>query len=79
MPKTLASEYQRGYVAGKKISTAAARRARYDAVFCAALTGLLAGGSEWSQGTRKFTSVDAKVDLAKMFAERALLVLSENP
>lgn len=59
-------EYAKGYQAGRK----AHRRDRKHEVFCAALTGLLAGSKKWSRGTREFSTTADYVELASEFAEK---------
>jgi hypothetical protein len=69
--------YQRGYNQARRVAEKIQRRDRRDRFFCAALTGLINTPHTWTLRGDRVKGIDARVELARQFADKALEELGE--
>ena len=69
--------YAKGYAAGQR-KRESAERQRFDAFYCAALTGLLVSG-RWRNGDKDWSSIPDYVNGAIDFAKQSLKKMENLP
>lgn len=65
--------YAKGYTAGQRRAQKASDKLFWQQAFCAALNGFIQSDG-WSQGEKRFTHLNDRVELARRAANEALRV-----
>lgn len=69
--------YAKGYTAGQRRAQKASDKLFWQQAFCAALNGFVQC-HDWTQGEKKFTLLNDRVELARQAANEALCVATKE-